>query len=989
MFLRRGFQLFLISLSISAFAEKMDLSNHNLVIQKLEGAIQSLSNDHVDLVPSMGRLADLYSERARIVAMARVEGSCDSSCPSEAKDREKAIAIYKKILSRALDKGMTLVQMAHLYQLNDQSQKAIQLYQQILSGKYSDYMKSLAHIGLADIYFLQTKYNQAIIDYRKAAASKATLAYGYVNYRIAWCLLNIGQPDKAVATIKKILITPEWLVRSSSQGRVYDASFHQDLAKDLVSFLTRIKTTSFDVKSVYDLSPADHKTENVLFLATEAHRVGQLTTALTALKLYSEIETDAQAKLQTLIRVAQVNFDMGNEEAALVEFRNATNLWRQMGCQKNCEEQKDQMRKIVLDWNRDSKKKPSPNLLKAYTLFAELFSDDIDMHYWAAQVAYRLENYPKAIQFYRNASEKSAEHANKNKNDQKYNNIFNGSLLGEIEAAEKLASYDARTSAYENYLRLNSKGEKSDEAKYQIAHVMYEQKMYQKASEAFHDLALDKEIRKDLRLKSADLALDSLAVLKNNILIEKWTREFMSHFSERKKEFAQISRQASMALVAETINQKNSDKSDLEEAYQRSQNIIMSGSSADEASKVNYNQLLLSEKLQNLEQMDRALDNLLRKSILVKSGSGTALDREQILAKKVWIREMRLDFTGAYQISRKMTFPQFTAKEKALRLATLAELAGQPSRVHFNEYLKYESNIDKGNRLRSELVVKSDNPWQELDRQTKYLVKTPDLLSKTTLEVYARRANTSRAKAYIQKYSLDRFSSGRTLKRLLSYGDIFQSKALLARHRLNAYTDSKLKSSLQQRLNLLDRMRMHTKSSIRQNDWILQVHTSHVLANEYERLYQDVLRLPIPRKLSSKERNQYESLLKLRAKPFLMQSQFFAKSEDKLWQNNQFLRKFLSEWPNLSKGQRRLALRELDDLASIAPNEDRNAILNVTQSSDSFPSDKELTQARAALRSEPFDADKVKRLRDIEIRRSQPAMVAYLDTRLEQLKRRQ
>ncbi|MCK6599812.1 MAG: hypothetical protein L6Q37_15715, partial [Bdellovibrionaceae bacterium] len=93
--------LVISSLTITVTAEKLSLTTHNQLIGKLE-AISKSSNTSDGMVSSKKielRLADLYSERARLLSIEN-EGKGEILFKSAIQsDREKALQIYEKQLS--------------------------------------------------------------------------------------------------------------------------------------------------------------------------------------------------------------------------------------------------------------------------------------------------------------------------------------------------------------------------------------------------------------------------------------------------------------------------------------------------------------------------------------------------------------------------------------------------------------------------------------------------------------------------------------------------------------------------------------------------------------------------------------------------------------------------------------------------------------------------------------------------------------------------
>ncbi|MCB0349026.1 MAG: hypothetical protein KDD37_09320, partial [Bdellovibrionales bacterium] len=119
-----------------AFAEKMDIETHSVLIDKLQQVV-GLSEEGVSKQNLIQRLADLYSERARLYAMEN-EGKGDVTYKKEiTKDRQSALSLYEKSIKTAslTDKPKILFQMAQIHHLLGNPKKAKKLYEDIIKNQ--------------------------------------------------------------------------------------------------------------------------------------------------------------------------------------------------------------------------------------------------------------------------------------------------------------------------------------------------------------------------------------------------------------------------------------------------------------------------------------------------------------------------------------------------------------------------------------------------------------------------------------------------------------------------------------------------------------------------------------------------------------------------------------------------------------------------------------------------------------------------------------
>jgi hypothetical protein len=78
---------------------------------------------------------------------------------------------------------------------------------------------------------------------------------------------------------------------------------------------------------------------------------------------------------------------------------------------------------------------------------------------------------------------------------------------------------------------------------------------------------------------------------------------------------------------------------------------------------------------------------------------------------------------------------------------------------------------------------------------------------------------------------------------------------------------------------------------------------------------------------------------------------------------------------------------EIQPLAQIAPSGAKNRLQNLLNTPYRRPSQRDILVARRELQTNPFDISKAEHLRELESQGGRPAMVAYLDERISQLKK--
>src|SRR5690606_8875211 len=114
----------ILSITVHSFAIKLDLASHTSLIDKLESASRLNSKDSMVLHNNLAhRLADLYAERARLLAMDQEGKGAQIHEKQINSDRRKAIAIHSKVVKtlKKSERGSILIQIAHMHELLDEN----------------------------------------------------------------------------------------------------------------------------------------------------------------------------------------------------------------------------------------------------------------------------------------------------------------------------------------------------------------------------------------------------------------------------------------------------------------------------------------------------------------------------------------------------------------------------------------------------------------------------------------------------------------------------------------------------------------------------------------------------------------------------------------------------------------------------------------------------------------------------------------------------
>jgi tetratricopeptide (TPR) repeat protein len=989
MYVLRSTLLTVLLLSQTVSAVKMDETTHDQIIQRLEMGLDGMDKTEPERTGILLRLGDLYADRARLKAINEMDQGCQK-CKGALTDRQKAISLYQEALPKVekADQGRRVLQIAHLYGLNNQNEKAAALYNKILNarrGSYSSEVRAIAYTSVGESKFRVNDFKGALKAFENARKENLKTR-ALVEFRIAWCLLNLGQTEKATATLVHLLKTPEILVTQTTDGKNVDPTFVNDLSHDLAVFLARGKVGPAQIDLLRGLSPDAARKGNLYVLGTETDRLGNKTASLIVWAAYvDEGQVQPMEKLEVQARVAQIFYDMNKQDQAANAYEKALDLWRKLGCTdaKTCEPLKIRLKKFVTGWNKAQKKKPTANLFRVYVAYTQTFPTDTEMLHWGAVVAQSLGKYKEAGDLFHRAALQAYQDLKSTPDKKEIKNIFEGSLLAEIEMAEARKDVKAQEVAYDNYLKMNPNGAKAFQVRYQRAHLYYQTDRHQQAFSEFHYLAsMPGKDGRDLKVKSADLALDSLVAMKDDKSLQVRSLEYARLFPERKVEYLKISRKATLNLVAANLqNEKNADRTDYKASLATLNAVNMDG--ADDAEKIKFykNKVIIAQKAMDLGSVKTSADKLLN----IKSLS--ADDREWTMAQQVWVAELELNFAAAYRITREMKLKELSKADRELRLALLTELAGDNPRKHNENYLKLAGSSRSANLIRVTMVKDASSPWRELDRQLKYLKQTPDLLAGLTLEVFATRPNYNKAERMLRTTGIGRYAAGQTLQRQLDLRDFQKFDRKIRAHRIYGYNEHATQKTLKERLQLLNQSDRGAQAAFRRHDWTMQILSLGQLARENRRLYHDIQSLPVPRRLNAADKRKYQELLQSQSAPYLARAEKIESELNKMWSQSNSVQNLQTAYMTASPELQKLYRSEIGPLAQNAPSGAKNRLQNLLNTPFRRPSQKDILVARRELQASPFDISKAERLRELESQSGRPAMVVYLDERISQLKK--
>lgn len=940
----------------------------NLLITKLEKVQMQLAPNDASKIAVTLRLADLYSERARISSLAELDQGCQTCKAGEA-DRKKALRFYLEVMDRTPEasRGKVMVQIGHLYQVTGSEDKAIEFYQKVLQTEKAPALVSEANLSLAEIHFKHRDFAKAIPYYQELIKTPTASSRGLAAYRLAWCAFNQGHISEAITQIQTVLKTPDLLSRNGAVGSPIDPQFHEEVSLDYVTFLGKEQFQMSLVQSLFDLSPEKARVQNVQSLAREQERLGRKTEALTVWKFVYGHLAKPEDRLAAQISMSQLEFDAGNRAAALENYEKALQVWREFKTcgGDQCDELRKRARQFVVSWNQIEKKSVSPELLTAYDLYTATFPADVDMFIYKAQVAQGL----KKDQVAWTAMNKAVVLLVEQKEAAKLESL----LLKQIELAESIKNEEMQAAAADMYLKQSMQKSKVFEVQYQKARALYEKANYGLAVEELKNLALSSSGDMKIRKQAADLSLDGLVLLKDEVRLAAWANEYSAVFKDSSQEYSQIVQKSILSKSADTAEK------DANTAYQELMAFNVAQAEAQDRVKYYKNKMILAEKLHKFPEAQTAADDL-----LLQSGI-TAEDREFAWARKAYISELLLDFGTALAATEKIE-KSISSEDKILKLAIFAELSGSKSEAYYQRYMQASKNEEKKSLVAAELVRKSQKPEQALDTYRKQLEKSPALLAQLSAEVYSKTGSEAILKRVQKDSSLASTDAGKLLVRIAFLKNFAEFKKKIVNLKLETANDRKLAASIKARAGALDQLEVMTKQAIQSADWTSQLVSLDLLAKESERFYSELLSAPVPAGLSGEDEQQYLSLLSAQAAPYQTKAAAAKIKVEEFWKNPNWENSLQQAW--IEKSLRSLLNVEIAALKEVAPEQTRNlASLDVKTSpeAEARPSALSVQEARRQVYHSPFDKQALENLMALEKKSENTAMVQYLQTRLESL----
>ncbi len=971
----------------TAVAEKLDLSAHDAIIQKLESAASISGEDsmvqHVELTH---RLADLYAERARLLSMEDEGRGAQTFSEKIVIDRQKSITTLKKILN-ALDKsekGPVLLQISHLHELLGQNSEALKIYKQIERNpeEFDNKSKSLTEIKLGDFSFAASDLSKAQEHFEKSISYSENPRKSYSYYRLAWVHFNLGETVIAEKKMLKLLQTPALFKTSAG---LTDEAFVEEATHDLATFIARNDLTQTSLKTFILITPDKLRKKNLIYLAQELDRTSKKQSALKVWAIIGTQNLTFEDQIERQIQITRIEYDISQFSSLLSEITKSIILLKKPTCNENptCTLARENLRRIITDWARAEERKVSAEVIKAFGSYTQSF-DDYEMNFWAAGLSRKRLQHQDAFTFYSRSSALLKDVKPKNAQQQK---LFEASLVGGIEMAEFAKDPQMKLQAFNRYLEFNPRGPQNNEVKYQVARWYYEQNNYVTAHSEFKKLALDKTMTTSLKEKSGDLCLDTNVLLKDEVAIEKDSLELSEQLPSKRNEYLAVWRKSILNQTATLLNAKPSDPQ-LQAEFIKLNRVDARSFQNEEKLQLIKNKLEISYRLNDL-------DSLIQFSkLLLEYKKLNSNDQQKVLHYLAWAAEIRMNFKESLKYMRLIKPNSKNLPDYYLKVALLKELSNQNPTAEYDLFLSVSREKQKSRYAAHQIILNSRNPMKAFRKYETILNKDIELFSSAALFVYEKTKDPTFTKRILSIKTFKNTLSGDLVRHQSSFNDFKIIAKRLSSEKFKSTQDSQVKRALIRRNDLIHQIEQLTNKSIAKQDTVEQLIFLPFLAAENKRLALEILALPQPRKLSKLERTQYEEQLKLLVAPYQKQGLAIESKVNELWKQNstQDLLAQLSKWSTqINRPGHQLASQELSLL--------RGSVQSLGLNSGAFEKLSERSQKVSKISLEavtlqqriyknPFDSSNLEKMKQLQISLGSGPMVAYIDSRMSELNSR-
>tara|TARA_B100000749_G_scaffold280875_1_gene279582 strand:+ start:30600 stop:33578 length:2979 start_codon:yes stop_codon:yes gene_type:complete len=968
------------SMTVAAIGLEDRVKQRDFVLGKYEKSLSRLPKSSAARVPLMLRIADTLSEQARDVAFLEVKKGC-LVCKAGNPLRERAASYYEQALEKTPleERGSIYKQLGHLYGLLGKTERSVALYKTVIKEHAGEPVVGDAYFALGDLYYKDQNFPEAVNYFEKAKKYEGLAKMGTLYYQLGWSYFRMGQVDEAVVQLESLISNDNWLSKGdATAGGVADKTFKSEIASDLATFYGQQGSGLDAAKKLERLAPSSSKIAVLEKFATELRRLGFSQQALSVWKFIQNQHQDVASQIRGQIEIAESHYSLKEMKPMWEAYGDALNL---ISTHKACPSEKctnwqKRLRKMLFEIHRSNRKQPVEGVLSGYEAYLNVFQEDSQAFFFAAEVAGKKKQYSDAIAFLERGKNSLA----------KVGKPIEGLgaevfALKAIEFAELSKDKVLREKTYKAYLQSGYKGEHADRVRYQMAYLVYENENYELAVLELRKISLDSDFKdRSLKEKAADLALDGLAILKSHGRLEAWSTDFAQVFPERKMDFEKIRRQAIMEQANSSGKAGN-----YTQALAKLNQLEPSSVVGKEKRVYLKNRVLFYEKSR---QYRDALETVKKYALLPELPKD---EKTWALKKRAWYGDLLLDFSESLVASEQLN-GHTKDPEKRLNMAMLADLGNNINkREYYDQYFAVAPKNENTRALIYGIVAESHEPMKELDKYKKYLISDAETYAEVRLK--HSKSNFDKLLKEFNRRPLKGTKAAGFLNRLAEIKKFRKFDRKISDHNLNSKSQGRLSRSIKKRDRLLlDAKKMAEKASAA-NDWTLKMLAVNTLVRESARFHEDLMSLPMPEGLSPEEQGQYMNLLSTQAQPFQLQSETMALEMEKLKTEVNVLDGLAEQYKQANNNLRQLMEVEIEALRSLAiPVVDvkvaslMEAPVKVAEKVGAKEKMDRKNSLLTQLRADPFSESLLLQLMNVEKDLENTKMVSYLESRLERLK---
>ncbi|MES2963925.1 MAG: hypothetical protein V4760_08545, partial [Bdellovibrionota bacterium] len=269
--------------------------------------------------------------------------------------------------------------------------------------------------------------------------------------------------------------------------------------------------------------------------------------------------------------------------------------------------------------------------------------------------------------------------------------------------------------------------------------------------------------------------------------------------------------------------------------------------------------------------------------------------------------------------------------------------------------------------VRVKLVRAAKNPVRELRKHEGELLRFPAIYAPLAFEIFARTGDRAYAERVLRSKAMRSQPAGKAMARQIFLADFMKLDQKIASHKLRTRSDRHVQISLTERLQLVGKAEQTAGKAIQSKDWTSQLVTLSVLSRENNRLYTEVLALPVPRQLRGQDRVNYLNLVEAHAKTFQAKAQAIDQKLAVFWKDSDAFTSLVEDYETATRPELRRALaKELRVIARVAPEARKSRLEQALKDDLDMPSSTEVATVLKAVKEKPFNPNKLEKLREIE-----------------------